>query len=130
VKIGELAAETGVPTKTIRFWEAEGLLPEPDRTPSGYRDYAAAAAERLDFIRHAQTAGLTLKQIRQLLDISDDGTPPCEHLAAAVSERLALAEVDARIAELRATRTHLQQLATRAATQDPAECEGFCSIIS
>ncbi len=128
MKIGELAADTGVPTKTIRFWEAEGLLPEPDRTPSGYRDYAAAAAERLDFIRHAQTAGLTLKQIRQILDISDDGTPPCEHVAAAVTERLA--EVDARIAELQATRKHLRHLSQRAAAQDPANCEGFCSIIA
>ncbi len=128
MQIGELATDSGVPAKTIRFWEAEGLLPEPARTPSGYRNYSPAAAERLEFIRHSQTAGLTLKQIRQILDISDDGTPPCEHVAAAVTERLA--EVDARIAELQATRKHLRQLSQRAAAQDPASCEGFCSIIA
>ncbi len=128
MKIGELADETGVSTKTIRFWESEGLLPEPDRTPSGYRNYTPDAASRLSFIRHAQTAGFTLRQIGQILDISDGGAPPCEHVAGAVSARLA--EIDARIVELQATRTQLQHLARRAKTQDPAACEGICSIIA
>lgn len=128
MKIGEFAAETGVPAKTIRFWEAEGLVPEPARTPSGYRDYDPVAADRLRFIRQSQTAGLTLGQIRQILDISDEGTPPCAHVAAAVDERLA--DVETRIAELEAIRTHLRRLAERAKVQDPKDCAGFCSIIS
>lgn len=128
MKIGELADETGVPTKTIRFWEFEGLLPEPDRTPSGYRNYTPDAASRLSFIRQAQTAGFTLRQIGQILDISDGGAAPCEHVTGAVSARLA--EIDARIVELQATRTRLQHLARRAKTQDPAACEGICSIIA
>lgn len=128
MKIGELADETGVPTRTIRFWESEGLLPEPDRTPSGYRDYTPNAVVRLGFIRQAQTAGLTLRQIGQILEISDGGAAPCTHVASVVSERLA--EIDARITELQATRSHLQRLASRAETQDPAACEGFCSIIA
>lgn len=128
MKIGELADQTGVPTKTIRFWESEGLLPEPERTPSGYRAYTPDAASRLGFIRHAQTAGFTLRQIGQILDISDSGAPPCQHVTAAVSARLA--EIEARILELQATRTQLQHLARRAKSQDPAACEGICSIIA
>lgn len=127
MRIGALAGRTAVSTKTIRFWESEGLVPEPGRTPSGYRDYDDEAADRIDFIRHAQTAGLTLAQIRQILDVSDDGAPPCEHVAAAVADRLA--EVETRIAELQRTRAHLRHLARRADDQDPADCEGFCSII-
>ena len=128
MKIGELAEQTTVPTKTIRFWESEGLLPEPERTASGYRDYDDTAVGRIGFIRQAQTAGLTLAQIRQILDVADDGNPPCEHVAEAVADRLA--EVDARIKELQAMRRHLRSLAERAATQDPADCEGYCSIIT
>ena len=128
MKIGELAERSGAPTKTIRFWESEGLLPEPERTASGYRDYDDTAVDRIGFIRQAQTAGLTLTQIRQILDVADDGNPPCEHVAVAVSDRLA--EVDSRIKELQAMRRHLRSLAERAATQDPADCEGFCSIIT
>lgn len=128
MKIGELAERTTVPTKTIRYWESEGLLPEPDRTPSGYRDYDGAAIDRIGFIRQSQTAGLTLAQIRQILDVADDGKPPCEHVATAVADRLT--EVEARIEELRATRRHLRSLAERAKQQDPAECEGYCSIIA
>lgn len=128
MKIGELAEQTGVPTKTIRFWESEGLLPEPDRTSSGYRSYTADAASRLRFIRHAQTAGFTLRQIGQILDISDSGAPPCQHVTGAVAARLA--EIEARILELQATRTRLQHLARRAKTQDPAACEGICSIMA
>ena len=128
MKIGKLAAQTTVPTKTIRFWESEGLLPEPERTASGYRNYDDTAVDRIGFIRQAQTAGLTLTQIRQILDAADDGNPPCEHVAVAVSDRLA--EVDARIKELQAMRRHLRSLAERADAQDPADCEGYCSIIT
>ena len=128
MKIGELAAQSGVPAKTLRYWEGEGLMPEPERTAAGYRDYETIAADRARFIRRAQASGLTLGQIRQVLDISDEGTRPCEHVATVVAERLA--EVDSRIAELRATRAHLRRLAERAATQDPARCRGLCSIIT
>lgn len=128
MKIGELADRTSAPTKTIRFWESEGLLPEPDRTESGYRDYDDTAIDRIGFIRQSQTAGLTLAQIRTILDVADDGSPPCEHVAAAVAERLG--EIDARIRELREMRRHLRTLAERADQQDPADCEGYCSIIT
>jgi MerR family transcriptional regulator, copper efflux regulator len=128
VRIGELAAQTGVPAKTIRFWESTGLLADPTRTPSGYRDYGPEAVDRLEFIRHAQAGGLSLGQIRQILEIGDRGDAPCEHVGRVVADRLA--EVEARIAELAQTRRHLQALARRAATQDPADCRGHCTIIT
>ena len=128
MRIGEVAAEAGVPAKTIRFWEDEGLVPAPGRTPSGYRDYGPEVVERLVFVRHAQAGGLTLGQIRQVLEIGDSGDAPCEHVGRVVADRLA--EVETRIAELAETRRHLQALARRAASQDPADCRGYCTIIT
>jgi DNA-binding transcriptional MerR regulator len=127
MKIGEIAARAGIPAKTIRFWEDQQLLPSPARTPAGYRDYGPAILERLAFIRHAQAAGLTLEQIRQVLGIRDGGQPPCVHVTGLIARRLA--EVEARLAELARTRDQLTALAARAAAQDPADCHGYCSII-
>jgi len=127
MKIGEIAARSGVPAKTIRFWEEQGLLPEPSRTEAGYRLYDATTIDRLTFVRHAQAAGFALDQIRQVLDIGDSGAAPCQHVTELIAGRLV--DVDARIAELEATRDHLRVLAKRAAAQDPAECEGYCSIL-
>ena len=127
MKIGELATASGVPAKTIRFWESDGLVPEPSRTPSGYRDYDAATVARLAFIRRSQAAGLTLRQIRQVLDVSDNGERPCEHVGDLIAERLV--EVNSRLRELRAMKRHLLELSSRAAVQVPTECEGFCSIL-
>ena len=127
MRIGELAAISGVTAKTIRFWEAKGLLPDPARTRSGYRDYDADTLERLDFIRHAQTAGLTLAEIRQVLEISDTGQPPCGHVADLIHQHLT--DVDERIRELEETRSLLNRLADRAADQDPADCDGYCAIL-
>ena len=128
MRIGEIAARSGVPAKTIRFWEERRLLPDPDRTAAGYRVYDPSTVQRLTFVRHAQAAGFTLDQIRQVLGIGDSGQPPCQHVSELIDRRLA--EVDARIAELQATRGHLGVLARRAAQQDPAECQGYCSILA
>jgi len=128
MRIGEAARRAGVPAKTIRFWEDQRLLPEPARTAAGYRDYDPAIVERLGFIRHAQAAGLTLEHIRQVLDIRDSGQPPCAHVAGLIAQRMA--EVEARLAELARTLGQLATLAERAVAQDPADCQGYCSIIA
>lgn len=127
MRIGAVAERTGVSTKTLRFYEDAGLLPEPDRTPAGYRDYPPEALDRVSFIRTAQAAGLTLAQVRQVLDIRDGGAPPCEHVATLVSDRLA--EVEARIAELTQMRSRLCELDRRTREVDPADCRGYCSIV-
>ncbi|HET9060571.1 MAG TPA: heavy metal-responsive transcriptional regulator [Acidimicrobiales bacterium] len=127
MRIGELASRTGITTKTIRFWESEGLLADPARTPSGYRNYQPDAVDRLKFIRHAQTAGLTLGEIRQVLAISDSGQPPCVHVGGLIQRHLA--DLDQRIRELTDTRHRLRRLAQRAAQQDPATCDRYCSIL-
>jgi DNA-binding transcriptional MerR regulator len=128
MRIGEIASQAAVPAKTIRFWEQQGLLPPPDRTPARYRDYGRAILERLAFIRQAQAAGLTLDAIRQVLEVRDAGQPPCVHVADLIARRLG--DVEARLAELTRTRDHLTALAERAAAQDPADCRGYCSIIT
>lgn len=128
MRIGEVAGRAGVSAKTIRFWEQQALLPPPARTPAGYRDYDPAILERLAFIRHAQSAGLTLEHIRQVLDIRDGGQPPCVHVTGLISQRLG--EVEARLAELSRARDQLVMLAGRAAAQTPADCQGYCSIIA
>ena len=126
MRIGEISSRAGVPAKTIRFWEDQHLLPSPRRTPAGYRDYDPSVMDRLAFIRHGQAAGLTLAAIRQVLDIRDGGQPPCVHVAELIARRLA--EVEARLAELARARSQLAALAVRAAAQDPADCQAYCSV--
>ncbi|WP_328611250.1 heavy metal-responsive transcriptional regulator [Amycolatopsis sp. NBC_00345] len=130
MRIGELARTAQVNTKTIRFYEQAGLLPEPARTSSGYRDYTSDAAGRLVFIRSAQAAGLTLTEIRDVLTIRDSGHPPCGHVAELIGQRLS--EVRRRIADLRTAEADLRELKARAASFQPTTCTGdaVCGILS
>ena len=118
--IGELAAQTGVAARTLRFYEHQGLLHEPARTAGGYRDYEPAARDRVRFIKRAQHAGLTLSQIREILTVRDDGRPPCRHVEALVIERLDV--VEQRLAELQRVRTELISLRGRLADLDASDC--------
>jgi len=120
MQIGELAAASGTTTKTLRFYENAGLLPPPQRTPSGYRDYSPDTLARLDFIRRGRAGGLTLAQIREILDIRDAGTPPCRHVRQLLTTRLV--ELDRQIADLTALRDTVADLENAAATVDPASC--------
>ncbi|MEU2146033.1 MULTISPECIES: heavy metal-responsive transcriptional regulator [Streptomyces albovinaceus subgroup] len=129
MRIGDLAATSGLTTKTIRFYEESGLLPEPPRTPGGYRDYPARAAARLAFIRDAQGAGLTLAEIRSVLVLRDSGQPPCAHVTALIDTHLE--DIGRRLAELAKTRDALRHLARRAAATDPDACteDAICTIL-
>ncbi len=102
MRVAELAAAVGVTADTIRFYEREGLLPPPRRTPSGYRSYDPGAVERLLFIRGAQRLGLHLSDIRDLLAVRDTGSCPCEPAEQLLRRRLAELDAEmARLAELR-----------------------------
>jgi MerR family copper efflux transcriptional regulator len=130
MRIGELAAETGLTTRTIRFYEQAGLLPAPPRTPGGYRDYSPHTVARLAFVRDAQAAGLTLAEVRSVLALRDSGQAPCTQVGALIEEHLA--EIDRRMAELRQARTVLRELARRAAVTDPDTCAAgdICTILA
>jgi DNA-binding transcriptional MerR regulator len=130
VRIGVLAGAAGCSPKTIRFYEDRGLLPAPPRTPGGYRDYPDHAVDRLMFIRDAQAAGLSLTEIGDVLAVRDAGQPPCVHVSGLIAAHLA--QVEARIAELRATRLVLRELFQRAASTDPHDCtdRDICRIIT
>ena len=71
VKIGELADLACVSAKTVRYYESIGLLAEPARTASGYRDYDSDAVQRLRFVRDAQATGLSLAEIASVLELKD-----------------------------------------------------------
>ena len=120
MRIGELAERAGTTSKTLRFYEEQGLLPPADRTPSGYRDYAPDAVARIDFVHRGQAAGLTLAQIRQILDIRDSGHAPCEHVRDLLDARLA--EIEQQIAQLAALRDTITELRRDAAQPDPDSC--------
>ena len=121
VLIGELAQAGGTTAKTLRFYEQAGLLADPGRTPGGYRDYGTDTLGRLDFIRRSRTAGLTLAQIREILDLRDGGVTPCEHVQTLLSQRLK--DLDAQIAELTALRATVADLRAGASTLEPASCD-------
>ncbi|WP_092534489.1 heavy metal-responsive transcriptional regulator [Amycolatopsis arida] len=129
MKIGELAARSGTTTKTIRFYEQAGLLPDPDRAPNGYRDYSSQSVERLSFIRRGQAAGLSLREIRQILAIYDRGEAPCSHVRDILSERLD--RVRAQIAELVTLESHLDTLLAHARRGQPTAHDraGVCWIL-
>ena len=120
MRIGELAAMTGTTTKTLRFYEDAGLLHPEGRTTSGYRQYGADAVARLDFIRRGRAAGLTLAQIREVLDVRDQGRAPCRHVEDLLATRLRA--LDAQLADLRALRATVAQLHDAACGGDPDTC--------
>lgn len=121
MRIGELAQAAGTTAKTLRFYEDQGLLLPAARTASGYRDYGPETLARLDFIHRGQAAALTLAQIRQILQIRDSGTAPCEHVRELLGMRLA--EVDEQIAELGRLRETIAQLRAAAEDVEPETCQ-------
>ena len=108
MKIGELSRRAEVPIDTVRYYERQGLLPAPERQASGYRKYHADDVTRLQFVRRAKALGFTLKEIQELLALSDHRDDDMADLKAATNDKLA--DVNRKIAELSRIRTGLETL--------------------
>lgn len=98
-------AEAGVSAKAVRLWESKGLLPQAQRTEAGYRRFSDDDIGVLRFIRQAKTLGLTLAEIKDVLELQRGGAAPCGRVTALLDERIA--DIDRTLAELRTLRRAL-----------------------
>lgn len=119
-RIGALARTTGVRVETIRFYEAQGLLPPPARSAKNYRLYDRAHLDRLSFIKRSRDLGFTLDQVRALLRLADDPAAPCGEVDEIASGHLT--QVDRKIADLQALRAELAKRLACDAGSTVAEC--------
>lgn len=99
VTIGKVAREAGLGVETVRFYEREGLLEQPARRPSGYREYAPDAVARLRFIKQAQRLGFTLREIKELLSLKLD--PDATRAQVREQAVAKMEDIDRRIEELK-----------------------------
>ena len=129
MRIGELADRAGVTAKTVRYYESIGIMNEPPRTGSGYRDYGEDDVERLRFVRDAQATGLALAEIQSVLELKDVGARSCEHTRTLLERHLD--DIDDQVRRLQDARRELAELADRAAGLDPAACtdSNRCQVI-
>jgi DNA-binding transcriptional MerR regulator len=109
LKIGEIASASGLPVKTIRYYEDIGLLtPTVLRAESGYRLFDPDVLERLAFIKQAQSLGLSLNDVKEILQVHDRGLLPCgavkQHLEAKIQE------ITEKIQALLEQRSHLKTI--------------------
>jgi MerR family copper efflux transcriptional regulator len=105
---GKLAKRCDVNFETIRFYEQEGLIPEPLRTESNYRLYTPDTVRRVRFIRRAQDLGFTLKEIKELLALRAAPRAKCAEVYARAEAKIR--DIDAKIQTLGAMRRALSKL--------------------
>ena len=129
MRIGELARATGLSTKTIRFYEVEGLITDPPRTDSGYRAYAEPDVARLHFILKAKRLGLSLGEIKGILQLHDRSEPTCVHVRSLLEEKLL--QIEEVIQDLLVFKEELEALRDRATSLVDCRPMGgnICSII-
>ena len=112
--IGKVAGLAGVGVETIRFYEREGLIDEPPRRASGYRQYPMNTADRVRFIKSAKELGFTLKEIRELLTLRAAPRDKCGDVRRRAEQKIQ--DIDERIDTLCRMRKALAKLIV--------ECEG------
>jgi DNA-binding transcriptional MerR regulator len=108
LSVGELAKSAGVHTETIRFYEREGLMPEPDRTSGGHRLFVDADLARLRFIQRAKACGFTLREVKELLYLRESDLATCTDVREKAEQKLA--ETERKLKSLTELRKHLKQL--------------------
>ena len=108
-KIGEAAAKSGLPVKTIRYYDDIGLLaPTVERSESGYRLFLPQVVDRLAFIKRAQSLGLSLVEVKEILAVHDRGLLPCEKVKGQIQGKVD--QITEQIAQLDTLRSELQNV--------------------
>lgn len=119
--IGKVANQTGVTVEAVRFYEKQGLIAEPQRTESGYRQYPPDTIKRVHFIQHAKEAGFTLKDIGELLKLRREPGTTCADIKLRTLEKIN--EVDQKIKDLQKIKESLEQMVLRCSdTGELDEC--------
>jgi DNA-binding transcriptional MerR regulator len=108
VKTSEVARQADVNSQTLRYYERRGLLPEPERSPAGYRTYTADAVRLVRFVKRAQSLGFTLDDVEELLHLAGGGPASCDEAKAMARNRIT--DLDQRITELAGMRDALSRL--------------------
>lgn len=116
----DLATATGCNIETIRYYEKAGILPDPDRTQAGHRVYGAPDVQRLRFVMRARELGFSLEDVRGLLGLGDGAMRTCAEVRGRTEVHLA--EVRAKIADLRRIETVLATTAAQCSGSDVPEC--------
>ena len=120
VSISKLAKSAGVTSRTLRHWERVGLLPRATRTHTGYRMFDAQIAHHIAFIQKAKTVGLTLKEMRRLVELARKGKNPCPEVVKWADSKAA--EVEQQIAELKMLQERLSEFRHVCSTSSVLTC--------
>lgn len=110
--IGEAARSVGLEASAIRYYETHGVIPPPERTPAGYREYGDADVELLKFVRRLRSLELPLDDVREIVSLRANGQPPCSYVREAIAREAAA--IDRRIRELLSLRDELTRLRAEA----------------
>ena len=107
--IGQVARKAGVGVETVRFYERKGLIADPPRRQSGYRQYDEQVIDRLRFIRGAKELGFTLKEIQELLSLKLERTSKCADVKSRAEAKIA--DIEAKVHTLQKMKKALVKLA-------------------
>lgn len=118
--IGQLAKELGINIETIRYYERRGLIAEPPRRESGYREFSPEYVKRICFIKRAQTLGFTLREISELLSLAD-GKPTCQNIRKFAEDKVK--DIETRIRDLEKIKEVLRDLVKKClSNKKPSGC--------
>ncbi len=129
IYVGDVAGAVGLTPQAIRFYESQGLVDRPRRTPSGYRVYSPEALERVRFIKQAQALGFTLEEIREILRLKYSGQSPCDCVRVILKQKLT--ELKKEIVEMGKLRREIELClsSSRNLTRLPHEASVICPVI-
>lgn len=120
MSIGEVARITGCNVETIRYYEREGVMPSPRRSPGGHRLYSQGLVERLNFIRRSRELGFSMEEIHELLRIVDREQVSCEKVKDIA--RSHIADISRKIDDLQRIKETLADLSRQCSGEDVPEC--------
>jgi len=128
ITIGDAAIQSGLPVKTVRYYDEIKLVSPSSRTAAGYRQYNADELHRLTFVKRARSFGFSVNDCRQLLNLFEDQSRSSREVKAFANRRLE--EIEEKIRDMQALHTELKALALRCPGNDDTDCPILTSLAS